>query len=102
MGSDWTPPTGSRNSAGTAVVTGANSGLGLVTARELARAGATVVMACRNTDKGEDAAAEIRRRWPARRWRCAALDLGRLDSVSLVRRRSRRGAIDLLVNNAGV
>ena len=43
-----------------AVVTGANSGLGLVTARELARAGASVVLACRDTAKGQQAASAIR------------------------------------------
>src|SRR5438874_10993246 len=65
----------------TAVVTGANSGLGLVTARELARAGANVVMACRNAQKGEAAAAEIRAVVPDAHVRGAEPDLGSLDSV---------------------
>ena len=43
-----------------AVITGANSGIGLEAARELTRAGARVVMACRDTAKGEDAAKSIR------------------------------------------
>jgi NAD(P)-dependent dehydrogenase (short-subunit alcohol dehydrogenase family) len=79
-----------------AVVTGANSGLGLDTARELARAGAEVVLACRNVAKGEQAAAGIHGRT-----RVQQLDLASLESV----RAFAEGAdsrIDLLINNAGV
>ena len=47
-----------------AVITGANSGLGFEATRELARQGATVVMAVCNTDKGETAVAAIKRRNP--------------------------------------
>ena len=65
----------------TAVITGANSGIGLEAARELARAGAHVVMACRDPAKGEAAAAAIRTELPAAELDVAALDLAVLDSV---------------------
>src|SRR5207237_234358 len=65
----------------TAVVTGANSGLGLVTARELARTGAAVVLACRNVEKGDAAAAEIGAVVPGARLQVAELDLSSLESV---------------------
>ncbi len=88
----------------TAVVTGANGGLGLETARALASAGAGVVMAVRNQEKAADAVAEIRRTAPAASLELVALDLGSQDSV-----RDAAGTIlaahdtiDLLVNNAGV
>jgi NAD(P)-dependent dehydrogenase (short-subunit alcohol dehydrogenase family) len=87
-----------------AVVTGANSGLGIATARGLAGAGATVVMACRDTGKGERALAEIRAGLPDADLDLRALDLADLESVrsfasALAEDRPR---LDLLVNNAGV
>jgi NAD(P)-dependent dehydrogenase (short-subunit alcohol dehydrogenase family) len=84
-----------------AVVTGANSGLGVVVARELARAGARVVMACRNVEKGERAAEKVRERVPEAQLEVAALDLAELASV----REFAAGVdekLDLLVNNAGL
>jgi NAD(P)-dependent dehydrogenase (short-subunit alcohol dehydrogenase family) len=86
----------------TAVVTGANSGLGLVTACELARAGAEVVMACRNVPKGEAAAAEIRGVVPDAHVRVAELDLSSLDSVRSFAAALDAGGLDLLINNAGI
>ena len=62
-------------------MTGANSGLGLNTARELARAGARVVLACRNMDKGEVARAGIASEVPGAELELEALDLSSLDSV---------------------
>jgi NAD(P)-dependent dehydrogenase (short-subunit alcohol dehydrogenase family) len=87
-----------------AVVTGANSGLGLVTARELARAGASVVLACRDTAKGEQAASAIRAAAPAVDVQVQALDLANLASVRefATRLGADRDRLDLLINNAGV
>jgi NAD(P)-dependent dehydrogenase (short-subunit alcohol dehydrogenase family) len=86
----------------TAVVTGANSGLGYSTSRELARAGATVVMACRTVQKGEAAASEIRAAVPGAQVTVAELDLGSLESVRRFAADLPGDAIDLLVNNAGI
>jgi NAD(P)-dependent dehydrogenase (short-subunit alcohol dehydrogenase family) len=79
----------------TAIVTGANSGLGAVTARELARVGASVILAVRNTDKGKVAARDMKGKVQVR-----PLDLQDLASV----RRFADGidAVDILVNNAGI
>ncbi|MCV7399664.1 SDR family NAD(P)-dependent oxidoreductase [Mycobacterium fragae] len=79
----------------TVIVTGANSGLGAVTARELARVGAQVILAVRNTGKGEAAAREMTGDVEVRR-----LDLQDLASV----RQFADGvdAVDVLINNAGV
>jgi NAD(P)-dependent dehydrogenase (short-subunit alcohol dehydrogenase family) len=90
------------------VVTGANSGLGWQTARELARHGARVVAACRDQAKGADAAARIRAEQPAAAVEVAELDLADLASVRAFAERLRAdlagpgGGLDVLVNNAGV
>ncbi|BEL03562.1 SDR family NAD(P)-dependent oxidoreductase [Actinoplanes sichuanensis] len=82
----------------TAVVTGANSGLGLVTATELAHHGAHVILAVRNTAAGRDAAGRISAPVEVR-----ALDLADLDSVRTFADRltADHPTIDLLINNAG-
>lgn len=86
----------------TAVVTGANSGLGLVTARELARVGANVVLACRSVQKGEAAAAEIRVAVSGAQVRIVELDLSSLTSVRRFAAALDVGELDLLINNAGI
>ncbi len=87
-----------------AVVTGANSGLGRIDSRELARAGATVVMACRDTEKGERVADEIRGEVPDARLVVEALDLADLGSVRAFagRLQGRQERLGLLINNAGI
>jgi len=87
-----------------AVVTGANSGLGFVTARELARHGAQVVLACRNEEKGTEALAQLRAQVPTADVQLGSLDLGDLGSVRAFAERftSEHAGLDLLVNNAGI
>ncbi|MBN3458089.1 SDR family NAD(P)-dependent oxidoreductase [Mycobacterium sp. DSM 3803] len=94
--SEWTAADLPSFTGRTVVVTGANSGLGLITARELARVGAKVIVAVRNLDKGTAAAAtmtggpvEVRK-----------LDLQRLDSVREFA--STVETVDVLINNAGI
>ncbi len=88
----------------TAIVTGANSGLGFVTARELACHGAGVVLACRNMDKGAQAVRQIEAAAPDVQLELAELDLASLASVESFAERFRSGhdGLDLLINNAGV
>ncbi|MGW5127146.1 oxidoreductase [Streptomyces sp. NPDC004069] len=86
----------------TAVVTGANSGLGLVTARELARRGARVVLACRSAARGSGAADRVRRAAPGAEVEFARLDLGDLGSVREFAEWYPYQRLDLLVDNAGV
>ena len=93
--SDWTAADLPSFAGRSVVVTGANSGLGLVTARELARVGADVVLAVRNTAKGDEAAAAMTGNVTVRK-----LDLQDLASV----REFAAGTenVDVLVNNAGI
>lgn len=88
----------------TAIVTGANSGLGLETALALAGAGATVIMACRNPTKAADAVARVRRAAPQAQVESMALDLSDLSSIRAFAEafKARHERLDLLINNAGV
>jgi NAD(P)-dependent dehydrogenase (short-subunit alcohol dehydrogenase family) len=104
--SKWTSEQIPDQQGRTAIVTGANSGLGLATARELARHGASVVLACRDTAKGAGAVKTIEAVAPNARLELAELDLASLASVEAfaLSFRSSHGAegLDLLINNAGV
>jgi NAD(P)-dependent dehydrogenase (short-subunit alcohol dehydrogenase family) len=88
----------------TAVVTGANTGLGYETAAELAAHGAHVVLALRNLDKGKAAADLITRRHPGAEVTVQELDLTSLESVreAAEQLRGAHDRLDLLINNAGV
>src|SRR3954467_2351217 len=88
----------------TAVITGANTGLGYETAAALAAKGAHVVLAVRNTDKGQAAADLISRRSPGASVAVQELDLTSLESVRAAAEqlRAAHDSIDLLINNAGV
>ncbi|MES2489013.1 MAG: oxidoreductase [Pseudomonadota bacterium] len=87
-----------------AIVTGANSGLGLETSAGLAAAGATVVMACRDPKRAEDALADVQRRAPKAKVITMALDLADLASVRAFAAAFKRKfkKLDILCNNAGV
>ncbi len=87
-----------------AVVTGANSGLGLETARELARRGAKVVLAVRNLDKGAAAVDDIKTEQPDADLELQQLDLASLESIAgaAAELSGTYDSIDLLINNAGV
>ena len=88
----------------TAVVTGANTGLGFQTAAALAAHGAHVVLAVRNLDKGKDAVQKIAAASPGAAVTLQELDLTSLSSVRAAadELRSKHDGIDLLINNAGV
>lgn len=87
-----------------AVITGANGGLGLQTALDLARAGFRVVMACRNLDKARKAQAELLARVPDAEATVLPLDVSEPGSIREFARlfSAQGGRLDLLINNAGV
>ncbi|MFL6087902.1 MAG: oxidoreductase [Mycobacterium sp.] len=92
---EWTAADLPSFSGRTVIVTGANSGLGLVTARELARVGAKTILAVRNTTKGDEAAATITGDVEVRK-----LDLQDLASVRTFA--EEVDGVDVLINNAGI
>jgi NAD(P)-dependent dehydrogenase (short-subunit alcohol dehydrogenase family) len=96
--------TGEDGAPATAVVTGANGGLGREVTRALAARGTTVVMACRSVERGERAREDVLDDHPDADLGVRELDLGDLDSVASFAGSVREevDALDVLVNNAGV
>ncbi|KWX69249.1 oxidoreductase [Mycobacterium sp. NAZ190054] len=93
--SQWTAADLPSFAGRTVIVTGANSGLGLVTARELARVGAKTILAVRNTTKGDEAAESM----------SGDVEVRRLDLQDLASVRTFADGVDsadVLVNNAGI
>jgi len=102
--SGWTADEMPAMEGQTVVVTGANSGLGYEGTKAFADAGATVVMACRSEDRGEEAATDIRRTIRGGHLEVRVCDLADLDSVASFAEglRADCDGIDVLCNNAGV
>jgi len=100
----WTADLISSQAGRTFIVTGANSGLGFATTRELARHGAHVIMAVRNATKGEEALRTLRAAQPDARLELRLLDLSDLDSVRAFSTGilANRVPVDVLINNAGI
>lgn len=96
MSAKWTAADLPGQTGRTVIVTGANSGIGFIAARELAHVGADVILAVRNTAKGEEAAARIGGNASVRE-----LDLASLESVRAFAA-GVEGPVDVLINNAGV
>jgi NAD(P)-dependent dehydrogenase (short-subunit alcohol dehydrogenase family) len=100
----WTTAAIPDQTGRTAVITGANTGLGFETAAALAAKGANVVLTVRNLDKGKDAADRITKRHPGASVTLQEGDLASLESIraAAAQLRSNHNGIDLLINNAGV
>jgi NAD(P)-dependent dehydrogenase (short-subunit alcohol dehydrogenase family) len=87
----------------TFLITGANSGIGKEAAREFARKGGRVLMACRSHDKAAEAMADIRADVPGAALEFVQLDLARLTSVRVaIDAVAGLGGCDVLINNAGI
>jgi NAD(P)-dependent dehydrogenase (short-subunit alcohol dehydrogenase family) len=86
------------------IITGANSGIGLETARELARKGADIIMACRNMDTAKAAEKEIMNKIPRSKLEIIQIDLADLKSVYRFAEvfKSKYSSLDILINNAGI
>jgi NAD(P)-dependent dehydrogenase (short-subunit alcohol dehydrogenase family) len=97
----WTAEQIPSQAGKTALITGANSGIGYQTAVELARHGAHVLLGCRNAAKGADALQRLLAEVPGAQAEVVALDMASLASIRTFVT-GFAGPLDLLINNAGV
>ncbi|MBU0703723.1 MAG: SDR family NAD(P)-dependent oxidoreductase, partial [Chloroflexi bacterium] len=104
MTSNWTTEHIPDLTAKVAIVTGANTGIGYEMARALARKRATVILACRNKDKGEAAVRQIRHEYPEAEAELLQVDLSELASVRRFADEftNHYDRLDILINNAGI
>ncbi len=102
--SKWTAEQIPDQTGKTAIVTGANSGLGFHTALELARHGATVILACRSEQRGQKALSDIQREVPGAQLELMLLDVSDLDSVREFAEEfdGKYEQLHYLINNAGI
>jgi NAD(P)-dependent dehydrogenase (short-subunit alcohol dehydrogenase family) len=100
----WTADQIPDQTSRTFIVTGANSGLGYETTRQLALRGAHVIMTARNETKGQDALAKLKDGQPGASLELRRLDLSDLDSVRALAEGviADRVQVDVLINNAGI
>ncbi|HMV67998.1 MAG TPA: oxidoreductase [Myxococcota bacterium] len=99
----WTPADLPDLTGRTFLITGANSGIGKEAARELARKGGRILMACRSLDKANEAMADLRADVPGADLTFVQLDLARLTSVRVAADAiGALGGCDVLINNAGI
>jgi len=100
----WTAAQIPSQAGKTALITGANSGIGYTAAVELARHGAHVLLGCRNAQKGQAALAKLLAEVPEASAEVVALDMASLASIrAFAAGFAARGVkLDLLINNAGV
>ena len=104
MTSNWTAENIPDLTGKIAIVTGANSGIGYEMARALAGKEATVILACRDKDKGEAAVRQIVQEYPEAKAKLLQLDLADLASVRRFADEftSHYDRLDIVINNAGI
>src|SRR3954463_11634065 len=100
MAANWTAADLPRQEGKLIIVTGANSGLGFHAALELGRAGAEVILACRDPKRGEDALGRMREAVPDGSFSLRSLDLADLSSIRAFADDAPE-RVDVLLNNAG-
>lgn len=86
------------------LITGASSGIGFETAKELAERGGRIIMACRNIQKGRQAIDSIRKQNPAAKLDLRLVDVAKMADIRrfVAELKKNYDHVDILINNAGV